>query len=108
MTIVCVTDFSQAAGEAVDVAAEIARKRGESLLLWHAVEPQAGDPVGAYVEPVRADRAARLESEAERIRALGVAVECSAVIGWPEDELPAQLPAETSLIVAGARGHRNP
>lgn len=106
MTIVCATDFSPAAGEAVDVAAAIARKRGESLLLWHAVEPQAGDPVSAYVEPVRAVRAARLESEAERIHALGVAVECRVVIGWPEEELPAQLPAETSLLVTGARGHR--
>jgi nucleotide-binding universal stress UspA family protein len=106
MTIVCATDFSQPAADAIDVAADIARKRGESLLLWHAVEPQAGDPVSAYVEPVRADRASRLEREAERIRGLGVVVECSAVIGWPEDELPARMPAETTLLVIGARGHR--
>lgn len=106
MTIVCATDFSQPASDAVNVAADIARKRGESLLLWHAVEPQAGDPVSADVEPVRAGRASRLEREAERIRGLGVAVECSAVIGWPEDELPARMPAETTLLVIGARGHR--
>ncbi len=106
MTIVCATDFSQPAADAIDVAADIARKRGEALLLWHAVEPQAGDPVTGYFEPVRAGRTSRLESEAERIRALGVAVECSTVIGWPEEELLKRMPADTSLIVAGARGHR--
>ena len=38
-------------------------------------------------------------------RALGVAVECSVVIGWPEDELPPHLPSETTLLVVGARRH---
>lgn len=61
MTILCATDSSKPAADAVDVAADIARKRGESRLLWHAVEPQAGDPVS-----------------------LGT---CSTVIGWPEEEL---------------------
>jgi len=105
MTIICATDFSQPAADALGVAVEIAKKRGESLLLWHAVQPQVGDPIDAYVEPIRAGSAARLESEAERIRALGVAVETAAVIGWPERELPARMPADTTLIVAGARGH---
>ena len=106
MTIVCATDFSQPAADAVDVAAGIAIKRGESLLLWHAVEPQAGDPVSTYADVVRADRAARLEREAERIRGRGVAVECSAVFGWPDHELPSRMPGDTTLIVVGALGHR--
>lgn len=105
MTIICATDFSQPAAEALGVAVEIARKRGESLLLWHAVQPQAGDPAAAYVEPIRAASATRLEIEAERIRAGGIAVATDAVIGWPDHELAARMPADTTLIVAGARGH---
>lgn len=105
MTILCATDFSQPADDAVRVAAEIARKRGETLLLWHAVPPRGGDPVGPYAEPVRAECAARLEAEAERIRRTGVTVETSVVIGDPDQELPASTPGDTTLIVAGARGH---
>lgn len=105
MTIICATDFSQPAADALGVAVEIAKKRGESLLLWHAVQPQVGDPIDAYVEPIRAGSAARLENEADRIRALGVTVQTAAVIGWPERELPSRMPADTTLIVAGARGH---
>lgn len=105
MTILCATDFSQPADDAVRVATDIARKRGESLLLWHAVQPQMGDPIGPYAEPMRADAAARLEAEAERIRSTGVTVETKAIVGFPDQELPSVLPPDATLIVAGARGH---
>ncbi|HYK04085.1 MAG TPA: universal stress protein [Thermoanaerobaculia bacterium] len=105
MTILCATDFSQPADDAVRVAADIARKRGETLLLWHAVQPQMGDPIGPYAEPMRADAAARLEAGAERIRSTRLTVETSAVVGFPDQELPTTMPADTTLIVAGARGH---
>lgn len=106
MTIVCATDFSQPASEALAVAAEIARKKSEKLLIWHAVQPEMGDPVDPYVEPIRAEGAARLEAEAEPIRASGITVETEAVVGYPDHELPSRMPADTTLIVAGARGHR--
>lgn len=105
MTILCATDFSQPADDAVRVAIDIARKRGETLLLWHAVQPQMGDPIGPYAEPMRADAAARLEAGAERIRSTGVTVETKAVVGFPDQELPTTMPPDTTLIVAGARGH---
>lgn len=105
MTIVCATDFSQPAGDAARVAAAIARKRGEALLLWHAVQPQMGDPIGPYAEPMRAEAEARLQAEAERIRPAGLPVRTSAVAGYPDQELPASIPADATLIVAGARGH---
>lgn len=105
MTILCATDFSQPADDAVRVAIDIARKRGETLLLWHAVQPQMGDPIGPYAEPMRADAAARLEAGAERIRSTGITVETKAVVGFPDQELPTTMPADTTLIVAGARGH---
>jgi nucleotide-binding universal stress UspA family protein len=105
MTIVCATDFSPPATEALSVAEDIARKRGESLLLWHAVQPQIGDPVGPYSEPLRTECAARLEVEAERIRKTGVGVRTEVVVGYPDRELPSSIPADATLIVAGARGH---
>jgi nucleotide-binding universal stress UspA family protein len=105
MTILCATDFSQPADDAVRVAIDIARKRGETLLLWHAVQPQMGDPIGPYAEPMRAEAAARLEAGAERIRSTGLTVETSAVVGFPDQELLTTMPADTTLIVAGARGH---
>ncbi|HEX7679072.1 MAG TPA: universal stress protein, partial [Thermoanaerobaculia bacterium] len=105
MTIICATDFSQAATDALSVAVDIAQKRDESLLLWHAVQPQLGDATDPYVEPIRADSAALLEREAERLRALGITVTTDAVVGWPESQLPERMPKDTTLIVAGARGH---
>lgn len=105
MTIVCATDFSQAAADALEVAVEIARKRGEKMLLWHAVQPEMGDPLDPFVKPIRAECAARLESEAERIRAGGLTVETEAIIGWPHQELPRQMPEDATLVVVGARGH---
>lgn len=106
MTIVCATDFSQPASEALAVAAEIARKRGERLLIWHAVQPPMGDPIAPHGEAIRAECATRLEAEAEPIQASGLTVVTEAVVGYPDHELPSRMPVDTTLIVAGARGHR--
>jgi len=105
MTILCATDFSKPAAGAMDVAVDMAKKRGEGLLLWHAVQPRLGDPGDPYVEPMRAECATRLETEGERIRALGLTVRTEAVVGWPEHELEMRMPADITLIIAGARGH---
>ena len=107
MTILCATDFSQPATDALGVAVDLAKKRGDGLLLWHAVQPQPqfGDPRLPYIEPMLADCEARLVSEADRIRKTGLSVTTEVVVGWPDHELPARMPADTTLIVAGARGH---
>lgn len=106
MTIIAATDFSQAAAEALAVAVDIARKRGEKLLLWHCVQPPVVDPrVDSSIEPMLGDCATRLELEAKHIRDGGVIVDTEAVVGWPDRELPARMPSDTTLIVAGARGH---
>jgi nucleotide-binding universal stress UspA family protein len=105
VTILCATDFSRPASDALAVAVELAKKRKESLLLWHAVQPYVGDAGLPFVEPMRADCAAQLEREADRIRATGLTVTTETVVGWPDDELPARMPSDTTFIVAGARGH---
>lgn len=105
MTILCATDFSQPATDALTVAVELAKKRNERLLLWHAVQPYAGDPGLPYVEPMQTGCAALLEGEADRIRKTGLSVTTETVVGWPDRELPARMPADTTLIVAGAQGH---
>ena len=105
MTIICATDFSQPASDALAVAVDLAKRRGEGLLLWHAVQPQIGDGGVRYIESVLADCEARLASDAERIRKTGLSVTTEVVIGWPDHQLPARMPADTTLIVAGAQGH---
>ncbi len=105
MTVVCATDFSEAASEAMEIAAAIATKRGEPLLLWHAVEPEFGDVGDPNLEPLRVESVMRLDAEAERIRQSGLTVDTQVVIGWPDPDLPATMPANTTLLVAGARGH---
>src|SRR5688572_11263092 len=105
MTIVAATDFSQPATASLGVAVDIARKRGERLLLWHCVQPQLGDPLDQAIEPMRSECASRLDADAKRIRQLGLAVNTEVVVGWPDRELPLRMPADTTLIVAGARGH---
>jgi len=106
MTILGATDFSQPASDALAVAADLAGKRGETLLLWHAVQPPLGDHSDPYVEATRAELAARLEREAERIRQTGVAVATKVVVGDPDSELASDMPQDATLVVAGARGHR--
>jgi nucleotide-binding universal stress UspA family protein len=105
MTILCATDFSEPARAALEVAVVIAKKRAERLLIWHAVEPMLGEPSAWYLASMRTESAERLLHEAERIRALGVEVETDAAIGTPDDQLPPRMPPDTTLIVAGARGH---
>lgn len=105
MTIVCATDFSEPAGDAMRVAEVIAKKRNEPLLLWHAVATQPVDPVALYVSSMRADAVERLEKEAERIAHEGITVTTEVVMGAPDQQLPQRMPADTSLIVVGARGH---
>ena len=75
MTVVCGTDLSAPAAEAADVAARLAERLGEPLVLVHSVDRlgagpglERGEP---EYEPLRRDLAA----EADRLRALGAAVD---------------------------------
>ena len=105
MTVVCGTDFSTNAKEASQIAARIAHRRGENLLLVHVVQPAPTDPSGDHNDFLRSSAATALENTAAELRALGIIVETDAVIGSPAHEIVARAPDDTTLFVTGARGH---
>lgn len=105
--IVCGTDFSATAKEAVDIAAEIARRLDVSLLLLHVQEFRGlavADP-GLFEQVVSQNRD-ELHREAERIRKLGTNVEGKVLSGSVFNELvDAAAEANARLMVVGAVGH---
>jgi nucleotide-binding universal stress UspA family protein len=105
--LVCGTDFSAAATEAVDLAAEMARRLGVRLLLLHVQEFRGlafADP--GLFEHVVSRNSAELHREAERLRQLGTNVEGKVLSGSVFNELvDAAAAAEARLIIVGAVGH---
>ena len=86
--IVCGTDFSALATEAVDVAAAMARRLGTKLVLAHAEEFSGMvqvDP-GLFKEALSQQRG-DLEKEAARLRDLGTDVEIKLLSGSVFEEL---------------------
>jgi nucleotide-binding universal stress UspA family protein len=105
--IVCGTDFSPVAIEAVDLAAEMARRLDVKLLLLHVQEfggLSVHDP-GLFEEVVLNSRR-ELHRHAERLRKLGTVVDARVLSGSILDELlDAATRAEARLMVLGAVGH---
>lgn len=105
--IVCGTDFSPVAIEAVDIAAEMARRLEVRLLLLHVQEfggLSVTDP-GLFEEIVLKGRQ-ELHRHAERLRKLGTVVDARILSGSVFNELvDAATRAEARLMVVGAVGH---
>ena len=105
--IVCGTDFSPLAIEAVDVAAQMARRLDVKLMLLHVQEFRGlalTDP-GLFEEVVSKSRQ-ELHRHAERLRKLGTKVEGKILSGSVFEELvDAANRANARLIVVGAVGH---
>jgi len=105
--IVCGTDFSATAGEAVDIAAAMAKRLKTSLLLLHVDElytSLVSDPV--IVEAAVLQTRCELDREARRLRDLGTEVEEKMLTGSAFDQLiTAATNAKAHLIVIGAVGH---
>jgi nucleotide-binding universal stress UspA family protein len=94
--VLCGTDFSPAATTAAGIAAAFARRFEAPLVLLHA---ETRSP-----EESPADR---LELEAARLRATGVAVSTESVRGLPDEQLVARAqPEHCRLLVVGALGGR--
>jgi nucleotide-binding universal stress UspA family protein len=105
--IVCGTDFSATAREAVDIAAGMARRLETSLVLIHVDEmlgALTSNPV--LIETAILQRRGELDDEAQRLRELGTSIEGRFFSGSAFGELVrAATKFEARLIVLGAVGH---
>jgi len=105
--IICGTDFSAVATEAVDIAAAMARRLETTLVLVHVDEllgALASNPV--VLEAAILQRRSDLDDEAQRLRDLGTGVEEKFLSGSAFDELvTAATKSKARLIVVGAVGH---
>jgi nucleotide-binding universal stress UspA family protein len=105
--IVCGTDFSAVAMEAVDIAAAMARRLKTNLVLVHVDEllgALSSNPLvlEAAISQGRGD----LDDEAQRLRDLETTVEQKFVSGSAFDELvAAAMKSKARLIVVGAVGY---
>jgi nucleotide-binding universal stress UspA family protein len=105
--IVCGTDFSAVATEAVDIAAAMARKLETKLVLVH-VDQLLGTlvPNPLLLEAATLQRRADLHDEARRLRDLETNVEEKLLAGSGFEELvTAVTTSKARLIVVGAVGH---
>jgi nucleotide-binding universal stress UspA family protein len=105
--IVCGTDFSATATEAVDIAAAMARQHETSLVLIHVDQllgALTSNPV--VLEAAILQRRSDLDDEAQRLRELGTRVEEKFFFGSAFDELvTAATKFKAGLVVLGAIGH---
>ena len=105
--IVCGTDFSATATEAVDIAAGLARQLETKLLLVHVDQlyrSLVADPI--IIESAALQTRCELDREMQRLRDLGTDVEGKIVAGSAFDQLvTAATNARAQLIVIGAVGH---
>ncbi len=105
--VICGTDFSAAAVEAVNVAAAIARKLDATLVLVHVDEfhgMAAVDPT--LFEAALSQRRDELRREADRLRKSGTIVQEKLCSGSAFDQLvTAAVEAKGRLVVVGAVGH---
>ena len=105
--IVCGTDFSATATEAVDIAAAMARRLKTSLVLIHVDEllgALTSNPV--VIEAAILQRRSDLDDEAQRLRELGTRVEERFLSGSAFEELvTAATKFKARLVILGAVGH---
>jgi nucleotide-binding universal stress UspA family protein len=105
--IICGTDFSAAATEAVDIAAAMAGRLGTKLILIHVDEFYGLAPVDPKLfNAALSEKSDALDDEANRLRRLGTQVKEKLVSGSAFDQLvTAATEARGRLIVVGAVGH---
>ncbi|MFP2962797.1 universal stress protein [Myxococcus sp. 1LA] len=106
MSIVCATNFSDAARRASTLAAELARKAGTSLWLVHVLNP---DSVRAFGKALLGSAEAVLSDETKRLEKLGAKVEPVLLQGEPA-VMVAEFCREqgASLVVASRGGDESP
>jgi len=105
--IICGTDFSATAAEAVDIAAAMARQLGIELILTHVDEFYGLAPVDPKLfDAALSEKRTALDDEANRLRSLGTRVKEKLLSGSAFDQLvTAATDAKSRLVVVGAVGH---
>ena len=105
--IVCGTDFSAPASEALDIAAAMARQLGTKLILVHVDEFYGLAPVDPKMfEAALSGKRTALDHEANRLRSLGTQVRSKLLAGSAFEQLvTAATDAKGQLVVVGAVGH---
>ncbi len=102
--IVCGTDFSENATEAVRAAAALAQRFHEPLILAHSVDERGEFPDHLRPRLMNEDRP-RLAAEAERLRKLGLTFEEKLLRGAPDDGVASFAgKANARLVVVAASG----
>ena len=105
--IVCGTDFSATATEAVDIAAALARRLETKLFLVHVDQLHrylVSDPI--IIESAALQTRCELDREAQRLRDLGTDVEGKVVAGSAFEQLVTEATnTKARLLVIGAVGH---
>jgi nucleotide-binding universal stress UspA family protein len=110
MIIICGTDFSPPARHAADLAAALARKLGDDLLLVHCITPahrEAADP--AMLANLLDHWRDRLADECRRLASEGTKVAGDLVDGAPDEVLTRMSEEKKArLVVVSSVGHRAP
>jgi nucleotide-binding universal stress UspA family protein len=113
MAILVATDFSPCSRTAVRLASALARRRGASLLIVHAIAPPTlafpQVPIGA--SPRESERSMAAEVAIARIASeigdAGIAVQTRVVLGLPAQVvLEVTRGGEVDLVVVGSHGRR--
>ncbi|HEU4522488.1 MAG TPA: universal stress protein [Thermoanaerobaculia bacterium] len=104
MTILCATDFSEAADKACEIAAAIAVQHGEPLALVHAITPIAAPPkykTSGHLHELRASAEQALHALAQRIGAVEAATHVET--GTPDEvvlEHAAKIAARLIIVAS--------
>jgi nucleotide-binding universal stress UspA family protein len=108
--IVCGTDFSGNARQAVLTASAIAKRLSDRVRLIHALDfptPATKSKAAGLLHELKAGRRKSLEEEAQILQKAGVAVEMQLPVGRPDEALVGFAKrASTRLIVVASLGKR--
>jgi len=112
VSIICATDFSEHARKGAEVAAALALRFDEALVLVHAVSPAEMPESfaldgGQGLEAIEGAAEAALKLEAERLAATGARVESRVEMGTPEIVVR-NASAAARMIVCGTRALKQP
>lgn len=108
--VLCGTDFTNNAQQAVRVAAAIAKRLDEPLLLVHALDfpgyAEQEKSAGVFRD-TQASRRKLLKEEAESVRKAGVVVETEVTLGPPDESLVELAKTDPArLVVVASLGKR--